>query len=1011
MSHRFSFIAALCFCVAFATQSASASDSVSPTLYGGLKWRMAGPFRGGRVLAVSGVPENPNLFYFGAVGGGVWKSDDAGETWTPIFDSQPVASIGALAVAPSNPDTIYVGSGEADMRSDIIHGNGMYKSNDAGVTWKRIGLENTRQISRIIVDPRDAGHLYVAALGHAYGPNEQRGVFESRDGGASWQKILYRDADTGAVDLAMDSQDSRVLLASLWQTRRPPWNIYPPSSGPGSGLYRSSDAGKTWSRITAGLPSGRLGKIGIAFAPGDGRRAYAVVDSPDAGGLYRSDDRGNSWTLRDNERRIWQLGWYFSHVAVDPQNENTVYVSDTALYRSNDGGRSFDAIKGAPGGDDYHMLWIDPANGARMILASDQGAIITLNRGRSWSSWYNQPTAQFYHVATDNRFPYWIYGAQQDSGAVATPSRSSHLGISMRDWKPITAGGESGYIAPDPQDPQSIYGTNVEHENLSTEQDQDLSVELAHPAIYRHAWTLPLVISPSDNALYYSTNVLFRSRNRGRSWQIVSRDLTRADPGVPQNLDNPGASDRHGGRRQGVIYTIAPSPLSAVTIWAGTDDGKIWLSTDDARTWRDVTPPQLGPWSKVGIIEASHGNVQTAYAAVDRHRLEDDRPYIYRTQDSGKTWTLITSGLPMANFVNAVREDPITPGLLFAGTESGVYVSFDAGTAWSSLIQNMPVVSVRDLSIRQNDLVIATHGRSFWVLDDIAALRDLRLKADPTDQLFSTAQTVRMKSADDEGTPLPKGFAQANNPPTGAVFDYYLNRPAVVSLEISDAHDNVVRRFSSTEKPEAINPKALSITPDWPAPPQVLSGDPGMHRFVWNLRTQGAAGMGRGPLALPGRYRVQLRAGQTTMSHLFMVREDPRVRAGIGALQQQYTLSESLDRARARADDAVAEATRMRAALMKKRPRSPVLAQLDAVAGVPAPQDPDDSIGAPQTNLHSLLYLQNALEGLFAGVQSADAAPTAGQISAAHIYTTELDAAIARWQTVRAQAQRALTSP
>ncbi|MGH9433878.1 MAG: WD40/YVTN/BNR-like repeat-containing protein, partial [Terriglobia bacterium] len=724
-------VAVLFLIVAFETPSALRAQRANPQLYSALRWRMIGPTRGGRSLTAAGVPGQPNVFYFGAVGGGVWKTTDAGRVWKPIFDHEPVASIGAVAVAPSNPDVIYVGSGEADMRSDISYGNGVYKSTDAGTTWHYLGLPDSRQIGRILVDPHNPDVVFVAVLGHAYGPNVQRGVFRSTDGGNTWKKVLYRDANTGAIDLAFDPQNTRIIYAALWQTRRPPWNVYPPSNGQGSGLYKSTDGGNTWTPLTGhGLPAAGLGRIGIAVAPSDPNRIYLIVDAHQ-GGLYRSDDAGSTWKLMDTERRIWGRGWYFGGVTVDPKDENTVYVCNTSVDRSRDGGKSFTAIKGAPGGDDYHNLWIDPTDPNRMILAGDQGVVISVDGARTWTSWYNQATAQIYHVVTDQRFPYWVYGAQQDSGAVAVPSRSTHAGISFRDWDPIEVGGESEYIAADPAHADILfggsYGDSVLRYNFVNKQTQNISPMLGHPGIYRSTWTLPLVFDPLDpHNLYYGTQLLFWTSDGGATWNIISPDLTREEPAALPNLDAASeADDGAPGRRRGVIYTIAPSRVREGNIWIGTDDGLIQVTHDHGRSWQNVTPPQLTPWSKIAMLEASPFDADTVYAAVDRHRLDDLRPYIYRTHDGGKTWQPISQGIPDGSYVHVVREDPVRKGLLFAGTETGVFVSFDDGDHWQSLQLNLPNCSVRDMVIHGDDLVAATHGRSFWILDDISPLRQM----------------------------------------------------------------------------------------------------------------------------------------------------------------------------------------------------------------------------------------------------------------------------------------------
>ncbi|HKW45380.1 MAG TPA: hypothetical protein VJN22_06955, partial [Candidatus Eremiobacteraceae bacterium] len=631
-----------------ASAPAAGQGTVNPALFSGLQWRLIGPFRGGRALAVTGVPGNPTLFYFGAVAGGVWKTNDAGRTWKPIFDGQPIASVGAIAVAPSDPRVIYVGTGEADMRSDITYGDGVYKSVDSGATWQHVGLTDTRQIARILVDPSNANIAFVAALGHGYGPNAHRGVFRTTDGGATWQKVLYKDENTGAIDLAFDAHDARTVFAALWQTRRPPWSVYPPSSGPGTGLYVSRDSGTTWQQISGhGFPSANLGRMGLATTPANPSRVYAIVDAK-AGGLYRSDDGGANWRLQDGDRRLWGRGWYFCSLAADPKNADTLYVSDTAFYRSSDGGAHFSAIKGSPDGDDFHQPWIDPTDPARIILGSDQGASISLNGAATWSSWFNQPTGQFYHVATNDAYPFDLYGAQQDNGAAMAPSQSDSLGLNMFSWQPIVAGGESGSIAPDPLDNDVVFGDNVTKENLVNHQVQSLDPTLTYPKLFRSEWTMPLVFSATDpRVLYYGRQVVFRSADRGATWRVISPDLTRPNPGVPPSLDAPTAADNQGiGPRRGVVYTIAPSPIKGGEIWVGTDDGKIWLTVDEGRHWRDVTPAQLGPWSKVGIIEASAFDPMTAYAAIDRHRLDDVRPYIYRTHDGGRSWTSAVNGIP-----------------------------------------------------------------------------------------------------------------------------------------------------------------------------------------------------------------------------------------------------------------------------------------------------------------------------------------------------------------------------
>ena len=863
-------------------------------LYSALRWRMIGPPRGGRVNAVAGVPGEPTTFYFGSVGGGVWKTTNSGRTWTPVFDSEPIASVGAIGVAPSDPSVIYVGTGEADMRSQISYGNGMYRSSDAGRTWTHVGLEGTRQIGRVIVDPKNPSVVFVAALGHAYGANPERGVFRTRDGGKTWQKVLFKSDDVGAIDLQFDPQNSQIIYATLWNTRRPPWSIYPPSYGPGGGIFKSTDGGDTWQPLTNGMPVEGLGRIGLAVAPMNSSRIYAIVDAK-AGGLYRSDDAGATWSLISKDTRIWGRGWYFCKVAVDPKNAEIVYVSNTSLYRSTDAGKTWTAIKGAPGGDDYHQLWIYPEDPRRMILGSDQGAIVTEDGAQTWSSWYNQPTAQLYHVAADNRFPYWVTGAQQDSGAVGTPTRSNFAEISEHDWSPVCAGGESDYTAPDPLHPEILFGGRVTRCNVVTGDIVNVSPERSLPAnTARHTWTLPLVFSQADpHALYFGDQFLFKTTNGGESWAQVSPDLTREDPGVPPNLDAATAADAPEGKRRGVIYTIAPSPLRAATVWVGTDDGLIQRTDDDGKSWQNVTPPELTPWSKVSMMDASHGDVNEAYAAVDRHRLEDYEPHVFRTRDGGKTWQKITTGLPAGVYMQTVKEDPQRRGLLFAGTELGVFVSFDDGDHWQSLQLNLPPASVRDLVVHDDDLVVATHGRGFWVLDDITPLRQAGEEvAKASAFLFRPADAFLLPPYSENGTPQPRDEPLAENPPYGAIIDYYLKADASgpVALEILSPAGEVVRRYSSEDKVTPVDPNTLDIPASWVPAQRPLPASAGMHRWTWNLRPPppadtGARGGGadvfggRGvPPVLPGTYTVRLTVGGKQLTQSLRVKPDPRAK-------------------------------------------------------------------------------------------------------------------------------------
>lgn len=974
----FSLVCALMLPVA---ATASAADlRVDAAYFGALHWRLIGPFRGGRAIAVSGVPGEPNHFYFGAVDGGVWESNDAGRTWNPIFDREDIASIGAIAVAPSDPRTIYAGTGEADMRSDIAYGNGVYKSIDGGRSWTHVGLRDTKQIGAIVVDPQDPNVAYVAALGHPYAANAERGVFKTSDGGKTWSKVLYKNADTGAISLAMEPGNPNVIYAALWQTRRPPWNVYPPSNGPGSGLYKSSDGGATWTQLTNGLPA-HVGHIGLSISAAAPHRVYANVDSSAGlGGIYRSDDAGASWTHLDREQRIWQRGWYFSGITADPHNADLVYVMNTAMYRSTDGGKSFDAILGDPTGDDFHTLWIDPNDSNRMILGSDQGVVVSLNRGATWSSWYNQPTAQFYHVITDGAFPYWAYGAQQDSGAAMAPSASKYGTISQQDFRPIDVGGENGTIAPDPRHSGLVYGDSsgqggptVTREVPATGWEQNVDPILTRPGtIWRNTWTLPLAFSPADRtSLYFAHQNVFRSRDGGQTWKVVSPDLSRVNEGTPSNLDPTTLADANGIQRHGVVYTIAPSPLRASFIWAGTDDGYVWVTRDDARTWHNVTPPALTAWSKVGIIEASHFDANTAYAAVDRHRLDDYRPYIYRTHDGGATWTAIGTGIPDGSFVNAVREDPQQRGLLYAGTERGIYVSFDDGDHWQSLQRNLPVTSIRDIAVHGNDVVIATHGRSFWVMDDVTPLRQLTAASSGGAHLFTPAPAYRVQPGSQEGTPLPLDEPQSDNAPVGLYIDYYL--PAgprtPVAIEILASDGSVVRRWSSAEPPKPVDPKSVPYTTHWIEQHPVPSTAAGAHRFVWDFHETNSDG----PLVPPGSYTVRLSVNGSTYTAPASVLRDPRIAATNADLRAQYDLAKGIIALRAQVS-----ASRSKAEQLAKGKLSAENLQVlqREIIGEAAPSNPDDSIGAYSHDFTSFRYLDTALDYLLSAVESADAAPT-----------------------------------
>jgi photosystem II stability/assembly factor-like uncharacterized protein len=915
---------------AFPNSSASAAQTapapaIDPGLYSDLRWRCIGPFRGGRTVAITGT-QIPGVFYMAPVNGGVWKTDDFGNTWNPIFDEQSSGSVGAIAVAPSDPSILYVGSGEGLQRPDLAVGDGMYKSTDAGRTWTHLGLRDAQQITAILVDPDNANNLFVAVLGHPYGPNAERGVFRSTDGGASFQKVLYKDENTGAADLVFDPANQQIIYAVLWAARVAPWEVRDGSSfiAAGSGLFKSEDGGDTWHPLTKGLPTyaDKLGRMGIAVSHSDRHRLYATVEAAgDKAGIYRSDDFGASWQQVNSDHRIGGRGPGAMGIAVAPDNPDTIYVANTTTWKSTDAGKTFVGLKGAPGGDDYQRIWISTAIPRIMALSADQGAAISVNGGATWSSWYNQPTAQFYHVTTDNKFPYWVYGAQQESGSAGIASRTDYGQITFRDWIPVGVE-EYGYIAVDPLDDNLLYGARVSRTNLALGEYANIAPEVIRRGEYRYDRSLPVVFSPKDpHALYFSANVLFKTTDGGRSWQVISPDLTRPSYEIPANLGVFTASDPQKGKHRGVIYAVAPSYQDVNTIWAGTDDGLIHITRDGGKSWSDITPQQLTPWSKVSIIEASHTDAATAYAAINRFRLDDLRAHIYRTRDYGKSWTEITNGLPDNAPVNVVREDPVRKGLLYAGTETSVYVSFNDGDSWQPLQLNLPHTSMRDLTIHGDDLIVGTHGRSFWILDDVTPLRQLTAAFNAQkDFLFAPQTAIRFRWSRYPDTPLPPETPAGKNPPDGAIIDYYLAQQSSgpVTLEVFDSQNNLVRRYSSDDKPQDMEKIAASnpIPMYWVRPEKILSAQPGMHRFVWDLHytkpnslahefpisaiPHDTPELPRGASALPGDYTVKLRVGNSAAGSSdglaqplvakLVVKMDPRIKSSSADLAQQFAM-------------------------------------------------------------------------------------------------------------------------
>ncbi|MBL7960305.1 glycoside hydrolase [bacterium] len=887
------------------------AQSVESKFFDYMKWRMIGPHRGGRTVGAVGVPQEPNVFYIGVNNGGVWKTNDYGRTWFPVFDDQPTGSIGDIVVAPSDPNVIYVATGEGLQRPDLSVGNGIYKSTDAGKTWKHVGLRDAQQIGGLTVDNENPDRVFAAVLGHPYGPNAERGVYRTTDGGKNWDRVLYKDENTGAVQVTIDPKNPDVIYADLWASRLGPWeNGW--WQGPESGLYKSTDGGTTWKKLTKGLPTYEqgLGRIGFCIAPSNPDRMYATVDSRDLGGIYRSDDAGASWVRMSSDERLWGRGSDFAEIKADPKNAEVVYSANIATWKSTDGGKTWTGFRGAPGGDDYHRIWINPNDPNILLLAADQGAIITVNGGETFSSWYNQPTAQFYHVSTDNAFPYNVYGGQQESGSVCISSRGNDGAITFREWHPVGAE-EWGYVAADPLDHNMVYGGKLTKYDKRNGQYQNIEPEAIETGTYRFLRTAPVLFSPVDpKTLFYAGNVLFKTHDGGNSWQIISPDLSRESWDIPENVGVYRNEDMKKMPRRGVIYTVAPSYVDSNTIWAGTDDGLIHITKDGGKTWKNVTPPGISSWSKISLMDAGHFDVNTAYAAVNRIRLDDMRPHIYRTHDGGKSWKEIAAGLPDEP-INVVREDPFRKGLLFAGSENAVYVSFDDGDHWQSLRLNMPATSIRDLVIKDDDLVVGTHGRSFWILDNITPLRQIAEYAagslNATEAiLFKPQATYRIRWNMNTDTPLPQEEPAGQNPPDGAIIDYYLKEKsqAVVSLEILDKNGKLVRRFASDDKPYMI--PDVNIPLYWVRPPQILSAESGSHRFIWDLHyapldLQAHFPMNAiygntppdatSPWALPGEYTVKLSVGGTIYSHPLVIKMDPRVNSTQEELQQQHDLS------------------------------------------------------------------------------------------------------------------------
>jgi photosystem II stability/assembly factor-like uncharacterized protein len=1035
MQFRRSSIAAFS-CLALFMLGGTARGQFPESLYQDLHWRMIGPFRAGRTRAVAGVPSQTNVFYIGAVDGGVWKSDDYGRTWRPIFDAEPTQSIGAIAVAPSDPKIVYVASGEGLQRPDLSVGDGIYKSTDAGKTWTHLGLRDSQQIPALAVDPRDPNRVFAAVLGHPYGPNAERGIFRSTDGGANWQKVLYKDENTGGCDVEIDPDNPQVVYAGLWEGRQGPWEDNNSYGGNGGGLYKSTDGGDTWHQLTKGLPA-KIVQVYVAIAPSEPSRLYATLATTlesgyqsDKGlGVYRSDDAGESWyRVTTDPRPAMRIGGGDLPVpAVDPKNPDVVYSTSIVTVRSRDGGKTWKSIRGAPGGDDYQNIWINPNNPDIILLVADQGAIISVNGGKTWSSWYNQPTAQLYHVSTSNTFPYRVCGGQQESGSVCTLSRGNDGEITFRDWHPVGAI-EYGYVAPDPLDPDIIFGAGrneVSKYFWSTGQVQNVTPIPVLDHKYRTDRTEPLLFSPVDpHVLYYAASVVFKTTNGGETWQTISPDLTRAHPGIPASLGELAAHDPKAAKMRGAVYSLAPSFHDISTLWAGTDDGQIWVTHNGGANWSNIMPSDLIPWSKVTQISASHFDDQTAYASVSRFRIDDLRPYLYRTHDGGKTWTAITNGLPDNAPVNTVREDPVRKGLLYAGTETGVWVSFDDGDHWQSLQLNLPHTSMRDLTIHGDDLIVGTHGRSFWILDDIAPLREISRKLEDSEAyFFKPASALRVRHSTYTDTPLPPDEPAGQNPPDGAILDYYLKQAASgpVTLEILDAQGKLVRRYSSTDQPSETKAElAKQLIPlYWIQWPKILSAGAGMHRWVWDLHYPAPESTSHeypisavphdtpryplGPRALPGKYTARLTANGQTLSQEFTVKMDPRVKTPLAGLEQEFQMQTRLATLMSESAKAVTEVRSVKEQLDKLTGKASgdlsdeLKAFLKKVNGVySGPGNAAESESATPT----LQRVNSGVNTLYSQVDRVDAAPTPAQANAAAQFERELPGLLKAWEEI-----------
>ncbi len=1018
------FILAGWFCAALAPLVAA--QQFPENLYQEMRWRSIGPLRGGRTKAVSGVRQQPNVFYMAQVNGGVWKTTDYGRTWDPIFDHEATGSIGAIAVAPSDPNIIYVGSGEGLHRPDLSTGDGIYKSTDAGKSWKHLGLRDGQQIPKIVVDPRNPNRLFVAVLGHPYGPNEERGIYLSTDGGQSFEKVLSKDEYTGGSDVELDPANPDIVYAGMWQAQEAPWENGA-WGGTDGGLFKSTDGGANWRQLKNGLPEG-LSQIIVAIAPSNPSRLYATVAIGRDCLIFRSDDAGENWAqITTDPRPAGRIGGGDLAVPeVDPKNPDIVYCVTVVTWKSTDGGKTWTGIRGAPGGDDYQNIWINPDNPDVMILVADQGAIITVNGGESWSSWYNQPTAQMYHVGTDNSFPYRVCSGQQESGSACVSSRGAYGEITMREWLPVGAE-EYGYVTPDPLDPNIVYGGKLTRFDWRTGQVTEILPKPLRGEGFRMLRTEPVIFSPKDpHVLYFAANTVWMTRDGGNNWKQISPDLTR------KTWEVPGVAGKYSAEtkvtQRGVVYALAPSPVEVNRIWAGTDDGLIWITKDGGQKWNDVTPKELSPWMKVSILDASHFDAQTCYAAINTLRLDDLRPHILRTRDGGRTWTEIVNGIPDGAPVGVVREDPKRKGLLFAGTERQVYVSFDDGDHWQSLRLNMPATSIRDLQVKDDDLVAGTHGRGFWILDDITPLRQITDSvADANAFLFSPQVATRVRWDMNTDTPLPPDEPAGENPPDGAIIDYYIKSAGTspVTLEIFDAANKLVRRYSSADPVPQID-RMLEIPKYWVRPPQVLPDDAGMHRFLWDLHYSPTPGLKplypmqavvhdtapapSSPWVMPGQYTVKLTAGGKSYTRSFSVRMDPRVKTPNAGLMEQFTESMKLYEDAVAASKAIEQLGAIRGQLDSLKKRAGEGAAADAITATDQKAAALKGEGnqltlffGRATGPDTLSSVRGTLLALMSMMQGSDVAPPTQIVEAASERRQKMAELMSQWKTFKEQ--------